>query len=147
MTQTRYHAPGRMTSVFNAVIDALTRRGIGVFGSRVLKVRGRTSGQWRTTPVNPLTLDGARFLVAPRGNAQWVRNLRAAGGGELVLGTRAEPFTAIEVADPDKPAVLRAYLKKWRFEVNAFFAGVGPDATDAELLAIAAGYPVFRLDS
>jgi deazaflavin-dependent oxidoreductase (nitroreductase family) len=145
MTQTRYQAPGRMTGLFNALINALTRRGISVYGARVLRVRGRASGQWRTTPVNPLTVDGARYLVAPRGDAQWVRNLRAAGGGELTLGRRTEPFTAIEVADEDKPAVLRAYLAKWRFEVNAFFQGVGPDASDDELLAVAAGYPVFRI--
>jgi deazaflavin-dependent oxidoreductase (nitroreductase family) len=141
----RYVLPDRGTQLFNKAVAALTRAGISVWGSRVLAVRGRSSGQWRTTPVNPLTLNGERYLVAPRGETQWVRNMRAAGGGELRVGRRAEPFTATELADADKPAVLRAYLKRWRFEVGMFFQGVGPDAPDAKLLEIAPGYPVFRL--
>jgi hypothetical protein len=95
--------------------------------------------------VNPLTLNGERYLVAPRGETQWVRNMRAAGGGELRVGRRAEPFTATELANADKPPVLRAYLKRWKFEIGMFFQGVGPDAPDAELLEIAPGYPVFRV--
>lgn len=146
-TQSRYIAPGAATSVFNRVIAALTRRGLSVWGSRVLWVRGRSSGQWRSTPVNLLTHEGERYLVAPRGQAQWVRNMRVAGGGELVVGRRVDRFEATELPDADKPAVLRAYLKRWKFEVGVFFDGVGPDAPDAELLRIAPGYPVFRLTS
>jgi deazaflavin-dependent oxidoreductase (nitroreductase family) len=130
---------------FNSAVAALTRAGISVWGSRVLAVRGRTSGQWRTTPVNPLTLDGARYLVAPRGHTQWVRNLRVAGGGELRVGRRAEAFTATELADDQKPEILRAYLRRWKFEVGVFFDGVDAGAPDARLLQIAPGYPVFRI--
>lgn len=144
-TQSRYLAPGRVTALFNTVVAALTRRGVSVYGSRLLRVRGRTSGEWRGTPVNLLLHDGARYLVAPRGHAQWVRNLRVAGTGELVVGHRVEPFAATELADVDKPAVLRAYLRKWKFEVGVFFDGIGPDATDDELLRVASGYPVFRV--
>ena len=136
---------GTMTRAFNKSVEALTRRGISIWGSRVLYVRGRSSGEWRTTPVNPLTHDGGRYLVAPRGHTQWVRNLRVAGGGELRVGKRVERFTATEVADAQKPDVLRAYLKRWKFEVGVFFDGVGPDASDERLLAIAPGYPVFRI--
>ena len=136
---------GTMTRVFNKSVEALTRRGISIWGSRVLYVRGRSSGEWRTTPVNPLTHDGGRYLVAPRGHTQWVRNLRVAGGGELRVGKRVERFTATEIADAQKPDVLRAYLKRWKFEVGVFFDGVGPDASDEQLLAIAPGYPVFRI--
>jgi deazaflavin-dependent oxidoreductase (nitroreductase family) len=143
--QPRYVQPDRGTHLFNSVVAALTRSGISVYGSRVLAVRGRSSGEWRTTPVNPLTLDGQRYLVAPRGETQWVRNMRAAGGGELRVGRRAERFTATELADADKPAVLRAYLKRWKFEIGMFFQGVGPDESDARLLEIAPGYPVFRV--
>ena len=75
-----------------------------------------------------------------------MRNLRAAGGGELRLGRRREPFRAVELADAEKPALLRAYLDKWRFEVAAFFEGVGADASDEDLRRIAPGYPVFRID-
>jgi deazaflavin-dependent oxidoreductase (nitroreductase family) len=141
----RYVRPGRSTNVFNEAVATLTRAGISIWGSRILAVRGRTSGEWRTTPVNPLTLNGERYLVAPRGETQWVRNMRAAGGGELRVGHRAERFTATEVADADKPPVLRAYLKRWKFEVGVFFQGVGPDAPDAKLREIAPGYPIFRL--
>jgi deazaflavin-dependent oxidoreductase (nitroreductase family) len=142
----RYVHAGRATGVFNEVVAWLTRRGLSVWGSRVLAVRGRTSGEWRTTPVNLLTHDGERYLVAPRGHTQWVRNLRAAGGtGELRVGRRVEVFTADEIADDAKPAVLRAYLKRWKVEVGVFFDGVDASASDATLLAIAAGYPVFRL--
>ena len=136
---------GTMTRAFNKSVEVLTRRGISIWGSRVLYVRGRSSGEWRTTPVNPLTHDGGRYLVAPRGHTQWVRNLRVAGGGELRVGKRVERFTATEVADAQKPDVLRAYLKRWKFEVGVFFDGVGPDASDERLLAIAPGYPVFRI--
>jgi deazaflavin-dependent oxidoreductase (nitroreductase family) len=136
---------GTVTRVFNASVEALTRRGISIWGSRVLYVRGRKTGEWRTTPVNPLTHEGHRYLVAPRGHTQWVRNLRAAGGGELRVGKRVERFTATELADEQKPDVLRAYLKRWKFEVGVFFDGAGPDASDERLLAIAPGYPVFRI--
>ncbi|MGD0684805.1 MAG: nitroreductase family deazaflavin-dependent oxidoreductase [Streptosporangiaceae bacterium] len=136
---------GTMTRAFNKSVEVLTRRGISIWGSRVLYVRGRKTGEWRSTPVNPLTHDGHRYLIAPRGHTQWVRNLRVAGGGELRVGKRVERFTATEIADAQKPDVLRAYLKRWKFEVGVFFDGVGPDASDEQLLAIAPGYPVFRI--
>jgi deazaflavin-dependent oxidoreductase (nitroreductase family) len=136
---------GAMNRIFNKSVEGLTRRGISIWGSRVLAVRGRTSGEWRTTPVNPLTHDGKRYLVAPRGHTQWVRNMRVAGGGELRVGRRVENFTAAELPDEQKPDVLRAYLKRWKFEVGVFFDGVGPDASDEKLLAIAPGYPVFLI--
>ncbi|WP_340558950.1 nitroreductase family deazaflavin-dependent oxidoreductase [Streptomyces sp. GSL17-111] len=138
--------PGRLTvHVLNPLIAWLARRGVSVWGARILAVRGRKTGTWRRTPVNPLTVDGRLHLVAPRGHVQWTRNLRVAGGGELRLGRRTERFTAVEVPDEEKPPLLRAYLRRWKAEVGAFFDGVGPDATDAELLAIAPKHPVFRL--
>lgn len=141
----RYLKPKRNDRVFNRIVATLTRAGVSIWGSRILAVRGRVSGEWRTTPVNPLTIDGQRYLVAPRGHTQWVRNLRAAGGGELRVGRRAERFTATEVADADKPVVLRTYLRKWKWEVGMFFQGVGPDAPDSKLAEIAPQYPVFRI--
>jgi deazaflavin-dependent oxidoreductase (nitroreductase family) len=130
---------------FNTLTARLTKAGISVKGSRVLYVRGRSSGEWRTTPVNPLRYEGASYLVAPRGHTQWVRNMRVAGGGELHLGRKVERFTATELPDCEKPALLRAYLRNWKMEVGMFFDGIGPDATDEQLLAIAPGYPVFRI--
>lgn len=145
---TAYQKPGWFTNhIFNPIVAGLTHAGLSVYGSRVIAVRGRKSGEWRTTPVNLLILDGARYLVAPRGHTQWVRNLRAAGRGELRLGRRAEPFAASEIPDDEKPPILRAYLRKWKVEVGAFFGGVGPDSSDADLRRIAPDHPVFRIDT
>jgi deazaflavin-dependent oxidoreductase (nitroreductase family) len=145
-TGTRYVKPARSTNVFNESVAWLTRRGISVYGSRVLYVRGRKSGELRSQPVNPLPYQGERYLVAPRGTTQWVRNIRAANGeAELRLGRKVEPIRAIEIADDDKPALLRAYLKKWAFESGVFFNGLTAKSTDEELRAAAPGYPVFRL--
>jgi deazaflavin-dependent oxidoreductase (nitroreductase family) len=142
----RYLQPGWFTRrIFNPMVAGLTRAGISVWGSRVLRVRGRSSGEWRSVPVNLLTVAESRYLVAPRGETQWVRNLRAAGGGELRVGRRVEEFHATEVADAEKVAILRAYLKRWKAEVGVFFDGVGAASPDAELLRIAPNHPVFLL--
>jgi deazaflavin-dependent oxidoreductase (nitroreductase family) len=147
MTTVRYVKPKKSTNIFNESVAHLTRLGISVWGSRVLYVRGRKTGEWRSTPVNLLTLGGDRYLVAPRGNTQWVRNLRAAGGdGELRVGRRAERFRATELDDDVKPEVLRAYLRRWKFEVGVFFDGVNAQAPDETLRSIAPGYPVFRIE-
>jgi deazaflavin-dependent oxidoreductase (nitroreductase family) len=111
-----------------SLVAFLTRQGISVLGSRVLAVKGQTSGQWHTTPVNLLAHDGRLYLVAPRGETQWVRNLRAAGTGELRLGRHAESFRGRELSDDEKVPVLRAYLKRWKAEVGIFFEGTGPDS-------------------
>lgn len=141
-----YQRPDWFTEhLFNPAVAALTRLGLSVAGSRVLEVPGRRSGEPRRTPVNVLVLDGERYLVAPRGRTQWVRNLRASGEGRLILGRHAEPFTATEVTDDDKPELLRRYLKRWKWEVGAFFDGVGPDSSAAELRRIAPDHPVFSI--
>ncbi|MET8992823.1 nitroreductase/quinone reductase family protein [Nonomuraea wenchangensis] len=142
----RYIEPTRMDHLFNRMVAGLTRRGISLMGSRILYVRGRSSGEWRTTPVNMLTLNGARYLVAPRGVTQWVRNLRVAGNGELHVGRRVETFTATELSDDEKPAVLRAYLKRWGWEVGRFFEGLSANASEEQVQAVAPGFPVFRIN-
>jgi len=142
---TRYLRPGRVTHIFNAAVAALARAGVSLLGSRELRVLGRSSGEWRTTPVNLLVVDGERYLVAPRGQTQWVRNIRVAGGGELRLGRRIERFRAVELADQDKPVVLRRYLKRWSWEVGMFFEGVDANSSDARLMEIAPGFPVFKV--
>ena len=143
----RYVRPGWFTQhVFNPTVALLTRAGISVWGSRELRVRGRTSGEWRTNPVNLLTVAGTRYLVAPRGHTQWVRNLRVAGTGELRVGWHTETFRATEVPDEEKVPILRAYLKRWKAEVGVFFDGVSAASTDEELARIAPDHPVFRLE-
>src|SRR5690348_15731710 len=147
MASERYVQPDWFTrNVFNRMVAAATRSGLSIWGSRILEVRGRTTGQVRQTPVNLLTYGGSRYLVAPRGVTQWVRNLRVAGEGALRLGRRSESFQATEISDSEKAPVLRAYLKRWKLEVGVFFDGVGADADDAELQRIAPNHPVFRVD-
>jgi deazaflavin-dependent oxidoreductase (nitroreductase family) len=145
-TEPRYLEPDWLTrNVFNRVVRRLTRLGLSVRGSRELRVRGRVSGEWRSTPVNLLTVDGEQYLVAPRGTTQWVRNVRVAGGGELRLGRQVDAFRAEELADADKPAVLRPYLRLWKAETGTFFEGLDADASDAELVAAGPKHPVFRI--
>jgi len=142
----RYIRPGWFTQhVFNPVVAMLTRAGVSVWGSRELRVRGRKSGEWRATPVNLLTHEGNRYLVAPRGETQWVRNLRVAGAGELRVGKRTEPFHSVEIADADKVAILRAYLKRWKAEVGVFFDGVSATSPDEDLDRISPDHPVFQV--
>jgi deazaflavin-dependent oxidoreductase (nitroreductase family) len=142
-----YRKPDWFTqNLFNRAVALMTRAGISVWGSRVLRVRGRKSGEWRSAPVNLLTYQGSRYLVAPRGLTQWVRNLREAGEGELMLGNRVEGFRAQEIPDDDKIPILRAYLKRWKFEVGIFFGGVSADSPEEELKRIAPDHPVFRIE-
>lgn len=143
----RYIRPGWFTQhVFNPVVLGLTRLGVSVYGSRMLAVRGRKSGEWRTNPVNLLEFRGQRYLVAPRGVTEWVRNIRVSHAGELRLGTRREPIQVVELADVDKPELLRHYLQRWKWEVGQFFEGVGPDAAEADIQRIAPNHPVFRIE-
>lgn len=143
-TPTHYAEPGWFTRlVFNRFVAWLTARGVSVWGSRVLEVQGRQSGEWRSTPVNLLELEGTTYLVAPRGVTQWVRNLRVAGGGRLRLGRRMWEFRGRELAPEESVEVLRSYLRRWKWEVGQFFDGVGPDASDQELREIAPRHPVF----
>jgi deazaflavin-dependent oxidoreductase (nitroreductase family) len=141
-----YRAPGWFTrNVFNRMVAFLTRNGVSLMGSRVLAVKGRKSGEWRTTPVNLLDYQGRRYLLSARGHGQWVRNLRAVGTGELRVGKRVEAFRGRELSDDEKVPVMRAYLKRWKAEVGVFFGGVGPDSTDEQIRAIAPDHPAFEV--
>jgi deazaflavin-dependent oxidoreductase (nitroreductase family) len=142
-----YRKPGWFTKTFfNPAVAAMTRAGLSVWGSRVLRVRGRKSGEWRSAPVNLLSYEGRKYLVAPRGLTQWVRNLRQAGEGELLLGNRVERFRAQEIPDDQKIPILRAYLKRWKAEVGVFFSGVSADSQEEDVKRIAPDHPVFRIE-
>ena len=132
-------------NVFNPTVALMTRVGISVWASRILRVRGRRSGEWRSNPVNLLTFEGKQYLVSPRGHTQWVRNIRVTGGGELVLGSKVQAFTAVEIPDDEKAPIVRAYLKRFSFEVGMFFKGVTADSPEEDLSRIAPDHPVFRL--
>jgi hypothetical protein len=144
----RYVRPNWFTrNVFNRIVAWLTQLGVSVYGSRLLAVRGRRTGQWHTTPVNLLEYRGQRYLVAPRGVTQWVRNVRAGSQTELRLGSRRERIGLVEIPDSDplKIELMRQYLRKWAFEVGVFFEGVGATSSDEDLRRIAPSHPTFRI--
>ena len=142
----KYERPDWFTkNVANPLIALLVKLGLSPRGAHILAVRGRRSGEWRTTPVNPLEHEGARYLVAPRGETEWVRNIRAAGTAELRAGSKSEPIRVEELADDEKPEVLRAYLKHWKTETGKFFDGVTDASPDEELRRVAPDHPVFRI--
>jgi F420H(2)-dependent quinone reductase len=142
-----YQKPDWFTkNVFNRAVQGLTRLGVSVWGSRILRVRGRKSGEWHSHPVNLLAYQSRQYLVAPRGHTQWVRNIRVSGEGVLVLGNREQRFKAIEIADDEKVPILRDYLRRWKFEVGMFFGGVSAESSDEELRRIAPDHPVFQIE-
>ena len=143
-----YKAPGWFTrNVFNRAVSFLTRHGVSVLGSRVLAVKGRTSGEWRTVPVNLLELDGHRYLVSPRGEGQWVRNLRAAGTATITVRGRREEVTAIEQDRDQRLEFFRDILppiaRRIPFGVSFIRYVDGTDLSDP--MAAADGRPVFEL--
>ncbi len=143
----RYRKPSWITQhIFNNAVAVLTRAGISVWGSRVLEVTGRTSGEPRRVPVNLLSIEDNQYLVSARGTGQWVRNVRAAGGHlDLLLGRTRQHWVATELTDDEKPPVLRAYLRRWKVEVGVFFGGVSASSSDDELRAAGPNHPVFLL--
>ncbi len=141
---TRYLKPNRfIAKVANPAVQFFIRRfGMSPAGAQLLEVRGRTSGTVHSVPVNPLEVDGHRYLVAPRGETQWVRNFRIAGEGVLRVGTTSERIVGREIPDGDKPPILRAYLDKYHWQVGAQF-DVPKYATPEQIAEIAGNHPVF----
>ncbi|MET8613359.1 nitroreductase family deazaflavin-dependent oxidoreductase [Streptomyces misionensis] len=141
-----YYLKGSPMNVrLNGVIGRLARHGLSLAGTAEMSVRGRKSGRMQRIPVNPHTWDGGQYLVSARGHSQWVRNMRAAGGGELRVGRKVRTFTAVELPDAEKLPVLRTYLEKWGWEVDQYFDGVTAKSSDEELVACAPDHPVFRI--
>ncbi|MFK4090808.1 nitroreductase family deazaflavin-dependent oxidoreductase [Kribbella sp. NPDC020789] len=140
-----YLTAGPVAARFNRIVGWLARHGVSVAGTAELSVRGRKSGQMQRLPVNPHVHAGEQYLVSARGHSQWVRNMRAAGGGELRVGRKVRTFTAVEIPDAERLPVLRTYLEKWGWEVNQYFQGVTASSSDEELLAAAPDHPVFRI--
>jgi deazaflavin-dependent oxidoreductase (nitroreductase family) len=145
MMPTRYEQPNRAARAANAAIRWLAEMGISIAGTRALRVRGRKSGKQRSVVINLLTVDGVDYLVSPRGNTQWARNVRAAGVVEMGPRWRSEHLQVTEVDDAAKPEVLRRYLARWYWQVKGYVAGLTPESSDEQLRAAAPTIPVFVL--
>lgn len=139
-----FERPTAAERVFNSTLGALVRLGIGLPDMRVLEVRGRKSGKLYTLPVDLLPHAGKLYLVAPRGRAQWVRNAEASGSVMLRRGRRAEAYQLRALSDAEKPPILKAYLDRFRREVQRFFPV--PAGSPVEAFAShASRYPAFEL--
>jgi deazaflavin-dependent oxidoreductase (nitroreductase family) len=145
MAEVVYQKPGWFTrNIFNRLVAGLHKLGISVQGSQTLAVPGRKSGEMRTNPVNPFVLDGKTYVFSPRGTTQWVRNMRAAGEGELRSGHKVRHFHAAEVPDSEKLPLIRLYMDKWSWEVKGFL-GIDGKASDEEIERIIPDHPAFVL--
>lgn len=142
---TRYEQPGRAARAANKVMRWLAELGISIAGSRALRVRGRKTGKQRGVVINLLTVEGVDYVVSPRGNTQWARNVRAAGVVEVGPRWRTAPVGVREVPDDAKPELLRRYLAKWYWQVKDYVLGLTPQSGDDELRAAAPAIPVFAL--
>jgi deazaflavin-dependent oxidoreductase (nitroreductase family) len=142
---TRYEEPNRAARAANGVVRRLAEAGISIAGTRALRVRGRKSGKQRVVVINLLTVDGVDYLVSPRGNTQWARNVRAASVVEVGPRWRRRRMRAGEIDDAAKAELLRRYLAKWYWQVKGYVAGLTPDSTDEQFRAAAPSIPVFAL--
>jgi len=139
-----FRQPTAIERLFNRVFGFLVGMGLGFKHNYLLQVRGRKSGKLYSTPIDLLEIDGRRYLVAPRGQTQWVRNAEAAGEIVLKKGSNLQSFGLRPIANADKPPLLKAYLEKFKAEVQRYFPiAAGSDVEGFE--GIAADYPVFEL--
>jgi deazaflavin-dependent oxidoreductase (nitroreductase family) len=137
--------PFFITKIANPSINFLVRTfGFKNTGAEVLTVKGRKSGKAFSIPVNPLDFEGKRYLLCPRGESDWVRNLRVAGSATLETRGSKSLVLAAEVADAEKAPILREYLRRWGKSTGTYF-GLGADATLEQLAAIAPKHPVFEI--
>lgn len=145
-TTQHYRAPSGSDSAFNRVVRWLADRGINMAGAHNLTVVGRVSGRPQTIPVNPVRVNGVDYLVAVRGETQWVRNARAAGRAELRLGRRVRQVRLVEIESAARGPILREYLRRWGWEVGRFLPeGMTTSPTDADLERFAPMLPVFAV--
>jgi deazaflavin-dependent oxidoreductase (nitroreductase family) len=141
---TPFRAPNMVERAFNRTFGFFVGLGFGPNYSYLLEVRGRKSGRLFSTPINLLRLDGKSFLVAPRGQTQWVKNAEAAGKIALKRGRTRLKFRLVPVPDAQKPEILKSYLDQFAFAVQKFFPIPAGSSVDA-FQEISANYPVFEL--
>jgi|SRR5215475_6553818 len=139
-----FRQPSVIERIFNRAWGFLVGLGLGFSYNYLLQVRGRKTGKLYSTPIDLLEIDGRRFLVAPRGRTQWVRNAEASGEVILKKGSSRQTFGLGPLAEEEKLPVLKAYLDRFKAEVQRYFpiqAGSPPDA----FRQVARDYPVFEL--
>jgi deazaflavin-dependent oxidoreductase (nitroreductase family) len=143
-TLPEFRAPTATERAFNRVFGFLVGLGLGFSHNYLLQVRGRKSGRLYSTPIDLLELGGKRFLVAPRGRTQWVRNAEAAGEVTLKRGRTQEKFRLRPIPDADKPEILKAYLDNFKREVQRYFPVPAGSPVQA-FGELAPSYPAFEL--
>ncbi|HKU20526.1 MAG TPA: nitroreductase/quinone reductase family protein [Terriglobales bacterium] len=139
-----YHKATAVERFFNRAFGVLVGLGLGLPHNYLVQVRGRKTGKIFSTPIDLLELNGKRFLVAPRGRTQWVRNAEAAGEVMLKKGRRRQRYRIRAIPDSDKPEILKTYVDRFKTTVQRYFpvpAGSAPQA----FVEIARNYPVFEL--
>ena len=143
-TPPEFLAPSAGERVFNRVFGFLVGLGLGPSYIYLLQVRGRKSGRLYSTPVDLLELGGKRFLVAPRGRTQWVRNAETAGEVTLKKGRTTQRFQLRPVPDANKPEILKAYLENFKSAVQRYFPVPAGSPVQA-FSALTQSYPAFEL--
>ena len=143
-TNERYLRPNAGERVFNRLFGLTVGLGLGLKHNYLVQVRGRKSGKVYSTPIDLLEIDGKRFLVAPRGRTQWVRNAEAAGEVTLKRGSFRQTFRISPIADAEKPRLLKVYLDRFKTTVQRYFS-VTAGSDVAAFVAVVRDYPVFEL--
>ncbi|MFZ0773477.1 MAG: nitroreductase family deazaflavin-dependent oxidoreductase [Candidatus Sulfotelmatobacter sp.] len=139
-----FREPSAAEKIFNRIFGFLVGIGLGFSYNYLLEVRGRKSGKLYSTPINLLERQGKRFLVAPRGRTQWVRNAEAAGEVTLKKGSSRGKFRLRPAAEAEKPEILKAYLDTFKREVQSYFPVAAGSPAEA-FAEVSASYPVFEL--
>jgi deazaflavin-dependent oxidoreductase (nitroreductase family) len=141
---TVYHKPSGAVKLMNSIIGRLASIGLVPMSTVLLQVKGRRSGQIRSTPVSWIEHEGQRYLVAPRGNTEWVRNVKAAGGEAVLKSRKTEGVRLEEVPIEQRAPIIKSYLKKTAMVTKREF-GLDPDAPMEEFEKIAPIHPAFRI--
>lgn len=136
--------PSKFDQFINNMMGKLADWGIGPSYMHVLEVVGRKSGKTYRTPVNLMDVNGTLYLVAPRGETNWVRNARAAGTITLKRGSKRTQYSITELDNTQKLPLLKEYLDRYKRDVQRYFTVEAGSATE-EFAAVAQKYPVLRL--
>jgi deazaflavin-dependent oxidoreductase (nitroreductase family) len=140
----RFNQPTALDRAINKLFGLFVGFGFGLPHNYLLQVRGRKSGRNYSTPVDLLSRNGKRYLVAPRGYTQWVRNASASGTVSLKKGRRSEEFAVRMLSDDEKPEILKSYLDRYKLTVQRYFPVPASSPIEA-FRPLAGQYPVFEL--